>query len=217
MPNRKIKNNKRTTRRRRGNNRPSEGLGRKSSVIISNQLEIPTGVSGATFTVEELLRKYFQEDRLVKIYQLRIKLQPLNINTPYYQVQALVTLDQPATELVALTHVVQGGIYSKRMSVTIAQPRRFWVLDKNDAFKFLDLRFQAFANVQLMCEIETYFNIEIDELTPLSIKTLTIHDTYSDSEDGDNAEILVVNERPPTTSTKNIIRREIESIPRKNK
>ena len=179
----KRNNNRRRISRRNGRSgRPSEGLGRKSSVIISNQLEIPVGVSGAQFTVEELLRKYFQEPRLVKIYQLKIKLQPLNINTPFYQVQAFATLDEPGSQLVALTHIVQGSINSRRMSITIAQPRRFWVLDKRDDFTFLDLRFQTFANCQLMCEVETYFHIEIDELTPLSLKTLTLLENDSGDE-----------------------------------
>ena len=95
----KRNNNRRRISGRGGKRfgRPSEGLGRRSSVIISNQLEIPTGVSGATYTVEELLRKYFQEPRLIKIYKLNIRLQPLNINTPFYQVQSLVTLDEPGT------------------------------------------------------------------------------------------------------------------------
>ena len=153
-------------------------------------------MSGATYTVEELLRKYFDEPRLVKIYKLNIKLQPLNVNTPYYQVQALVTLDQPATDLVALTHITQGGINSRRMSVTIAQPRRFWVLDKDDNFKFLDLRFQVFDQCKLMCEIETFFHIEIDELTPLNLKTLTLHENDS----GDEGSIEVIETQ---TSTQN--------------
>lgn len=213
------RNNKRTRKGRRGGNRsrPSEGLGRKSSVIISNSVEIPTGLSGATFTVEELLRNYFKEERLIKIYKIRVKMQPLNAQSPYYQVQGLVTLDEPGSALVALTHVIQGGIYSKNMSIVIAQPRRFWVLDKRDDFKFLDLRFQSFADHKLMIEIETYFHIEIDELTPLAAKQITLYDDdNNDSEDGSLLdkfnEILVVNSRPPTTSTKI---RKIESLPKK--
>lgn len=194
-------NNRKRHNKRRGGRRsaPSEGLGRKSSTIISNRLEIPAGISGATFTVAELLKSYFDEKRLVKIYKLAIKLQPLNINTPYYQVQALVTLDEPGAELVALTHITQGGIYSKRMAVTIAQPRRFWVLDKNDTFKFLDLRFQTFASVTLMAEIETYFHIEIDELTPLSMKQLTIYDDQS--EEDNNYEVIQQAQKPQSSST----------------
>ena len=197
----KRNNNRRRISGRGGKRfgRPSEGLGRRSSVIISNQLEIPTGVSGATYTVEELLRKYFQEPRLIKIYKLSIRLQPLNINTPFYQVQSLVTLDEPGTPLVALTHVVQGSIYSKRMSITIAQPRRFWVEDKRDDFKFLDLRFQTFANCNLMCEIETYFHIEIDELTPLNLKTLTLHEFDSGDE---GIEVIIEPQKIAATSNK---------------
>ena len=145
------------------------------------------------------MRKYFQEPRLIKIYKLNIRLQPLNINTPFYQVQSLVTLDEPGTPLVALTHVVQGSIYSKRMSITIAQPRRFWVEDKRDDFKFLDLRFQTFANCNLMCEIETYFHIEIDELTPLNLKTLTLHEFDSGDE---GIEVIIEPQKIAATSNK---------------
>jgi len=167
------KNNRRTRGRRNGRRGPSEGNGRKASTMVSNLLEVPAGLSSAQYTVEELLKKYFQDPRLIKIYALKIKIQPLDQTQPYYQVQSLITLDTPGSEPVTMSPVIQGSILSKRISSYIAQPRRFWIMDKTDNFIFLDLRFQTFKPTQLIVEVQTYFHIEIDELTPLAMKTTT--------------------------------------------
>jgi len=184
-------NNKRRNGRKGGRRGPSEGNGRRASTIITNLIEVPAGVSGAEYTVEELLRKYFQDPRLIKIYMLKIKIQPLDQTQPYYQVQSFVTLDQPGTQLVTMSSVIQGSILSKRITNFIAQPRRFWVEDKVDNFTFLDLRFQAFKPTQLIVEVQTFFHIEIDELTPLSTKTMQAIPELSQDELDDVASHLM--------------------------
>lgn len=170
MKRRNNNNNRRRNNRRGRRGGPSEGNGRYASTIVTNLVEVPVGVFGAQYTVEEFLRKYFQEERMVKINKLIVKIQPLDQTQSYYQVQSLITLDEPGTPLIAMTPVIQGSILSKRLTSFIAQPRRFWVLDKRDDFTFLDLRFQTFVATKLIVEIQTFFNIEIDELTPLSHK-----------------------------------------------
>jgi len=167
------KNNRRIRGRRNGRRGPSEGNGRKASTLVSNLLEVPPGLSSAQYTVAELLKKYFQDPRLIKIYALKVKIQPLDQSQSYYQVQSLVTLDTPGSEPVTMSPVIQGSILSKRISNFIAQPRRFWIMDKDDTFIFLDLRFQTFAATKLIIEIQTFFHIEIDELTPLATKSTT--------------------------------------------
>lgn len=170
MPRRTTNQTRSRRRRPARNNRPSEGLGRASSTIVTNIYEVPSGVSGVTFTVRDLLKRYFDDPRMIKISHLRVKMSLLDHNQSFYQVQPLVTLDEPGAPLVALSSIKQGALRPITMICHIDQPRRFWVLDKNDAFKFLDLRFQSFSGTKLFVEVQTFFNIEVDGITPLMVE-----------------------------------------------
>lgn len=161
MPRKHRKPRHKHKRRRAG---PSEGLGRKSSTAITRLVEVPPGLSGSVFSVEQLLRNYFKDPRRVKISNFTIKLSPLDSQQPYYQFQVYTSLDRPDTPFVCLTGVRKGTTLPIRSSITIDQPRRYWV-ESTDETKFLDIHFQVFTATKIVVEITTYFNIEMDELS----------------------------------------------------
>jgi hypothetical protein len=170
----KRPNNRRMNRGRKGGRgRQSEGFGRRATTSCAVGASI-SGNQGITFTTEQLLRKYFQDPRLVRINGYRIRINILDISQPFLQYQVLAMMDNIGGPLVCQTQPKTITAQRSIQSVSIARDRSFWIQSTDEVHTVLDIKFLAFATTKLVIEITTFFNIEQDEVTSLSSITQAV-------------------------------------------
>lgn len=153
--------------RRRTTGARSEGYGRKATTSTTVGVSI-SGNQGITFTPEQLLRKYFQDPRMIRINGYRIRITILDIQQPFLQYQAYCVTDNIEGPFVCMTQPLQITTNKSTQNVRIARDRSFWIESSDDVHKVLDIKFLAFSDTKVIIEITTYFNIEQDDVTPLS-------------------------------------------------
>lgn len=164
------RNNRRMRRGRRGGfsrGRQSEGFGRRATTSCAVGASI-SGNQGITFTTEQLLRKYFQDPRLVRLTGYRIRINILDIAQPFLQYQVLAMMDNIGGPLVCQTQPKTITAQRSIQTVSIARDRSFWIESSDEVHTVLDIKFLAFQATKIVIEITTYFNIEQDEVTSLS-------------------------------------------------
>lgn len=190
-----MKNNKRPNIRRRSIRRrtiggSSEGYGRKASTSCSVGVSV-TGNQGITFSPEILLRKYFQDPRLIRITGYRIRINVLDIQQPYLQYQALCMADNIGGPLVCMTQPKTITMQRSTQNVRIARDRSFWIESTDDTHNVLDIKFLAFQTSKLIIEVTTFFNIEQDEVTAVSaIKEIQPYNIGEEFETISNASVV---------------------------
>jgi len=184
-----------TIRRRRNGGRPSEGMGRKASTNCTVGVSL-SGNQGITFTAEQLLRKYFQDPRMIRIYRYRIRITALDVQQPFFQYQALHVMDTIDGPFVALTQPKQITLQRSTQNLSIARDRSFWIESVDEVHKILDLRFLALQPTKVVIEITTFFNIEMDLVNDLaSVQTLVPYEIKPKSNDYE-----ILSPRPTTSN-----------------
>jgi hypothetical protein len=171
----KGKTNRRMRKGRKGGvrGRQSEGFGRRATTSCAVGASI-SGNQGITFTTEQLLRKYFQDPRLVRITGYRIRINILDIGQPFLQYQVLAMMDNIGGPLVCQTQPRTITVQRSTQTVSIARDRSFWIESIDEVHTVLDIKFLAFNATKVVIEITTFFNIEQDEVTSLSAITQVV-------------------------------------------
>jgi len=188
-----MRNNMRRRRTTRG--RQSEGLGRQASTNITIGVSI-SGNQGITFTPEQLLRNYFKDPRMIRIYRYRVRITTLDVSQPFLQFQAVHVMDTIDGPFVALTQPKQITLNRSTSSFSIARDRSFWIESIDEIHKILDLKFLALQPTKIIIEITTYFNIEVDLVNTLSdVVAVTPYDIKPAQSDFE-----ILSPRPTTSS-----------------
>jgi len=188
----KRRNNKGRKGRKSGPKRggQSEGAGRKATTSVTVGLSV-NGNQGLTFSCEQLLRKYFQDPRLVRINGYRIRISILDIQQPFLQYQVLCVTDNIAGPFVCMTQPMQITNNKSVQSVRIARDRSYWISSADETPKILDIKFFAFAQTKIVVEVTTFFNIEQDLVNDLALVTFA----SEEYEDISEKEITALSER----------------------